>query len=54
MLIPSAGGMFALVDFGRRLGAVAAGGVFLGMMASNLITRRGCLNQMMGINSCDG
>ena len=54
MLMPSAGGMFALVELGSRLGAVAVGVVFLAAMASNLITRRCSLNHMMGIDSSDG
>lgn len=52
MLIPAAGLILLLSQWGSRLGAVAIGSIFCAVMAANLLTCRCALNRALGINSC--
>lgn len=53
VLIPVAACTIAFAAIGRPIGAVITGLVFCAMIASNLVTRRCALNQLLGIDSCD-
>lgn len=52
MLIPAAGLILLVSQFGSRMGAVVIGTAFCAVMAANLLTCRCALNKMLGINSC--
>lgn len=54
MLIPAAGLILLVSQFGSRVGAFGIGALFCAVMAANLLTCRCALNRMLGINSCPG